>query len=1026
MALGRLGRQTVDALGDYFLKSRKAVEESGVGRKEAKPAGAFLKEMQRRGVPEEEVRDLGLDEYDPKGARANERLTNEQMLSLIDARRERLEGSEVSLRRDKSDPISEPARIQNAGKSVYHEYVAEIGDPSTYEEVVVSRGRKPKIINSSEETSNQGLHFPLKDQLFHLRLNRSKSEEGEGVTNLIELQSDIQQRAQKGEPKKTDPKLPMKDNWEKLGMKEAIKYAVAKGDRYLAIPPSDETATAVGARRSFSGSTGKYVISKTADDVYNVEPVERFDLTRALNDLYTDLRSEGDTSINAFANPEALEDEDLLRDLNLVFDGGLLGDGEPSYENLESAIDTFISEIEHRAKGSTAAVEDYEFYKQLFDKGMEDFPAEEQMSYDEFMMDYVLKPEVVERLDEAVNQARELGVMDASDIADYSGDMLKGMLKVTKEDLDSIAESGRPVQIEQDVKGGGEGIMDFYDRKIVTEKRLKEYGVPLVEVVQVRPDGTKVKTKALDLNKFKGKSPKDIPYGLYSVAGTLFAGAGAMSGLSDQEEKEPQMFAEGGFVSEEDGMREAPVGALNEEVADDVEARLSEGEFVVPADVVRYIGLDKLMQMRQEAKAGLARMEQMGQMGNAEEAVISDNAPHQTMDEKLSFAQGGFVGYNPTTQAGGTPTNTTMPAVATPAVPSQLPTTNPTMYSPQQFQTAPAQSTVYNPNQFQTMPGQNQLIQPPSVQTPNAPTGTGGYVMRTYRGPNGDVVYIPFMNGQPQMGIPDGYTEIARSEATKPTTPKAEETPTASVPSMPAPSAGSSSSDSDNGGDTGGNTGGTGSIDSIFGGKKTAEDEALENFIKDNPDFKVGEGIDDQIERMKNRTGMAAAAGFMAGGPAGALMAGIKGLLNVRTLNEKRENAIKNSTSFNEYLREKGDYKALDEAATRRSQDMGTDEFSRFQEEQMKKLRENARKKAQENAEKKAREEAEAARQAAQRAASSGSRSDYSSDTGFTYDSGGYDWGSVATDSSSNANQSAAEEAMGYKKGGLIKRRSNK
>ena len=68
-----------------------------------------------------------------------------------------------------------------------------------------------------------------------------------------------------------------------------------------------------------------------------------------------------------------------------------------------------------------------------------------------------------------------------------------------------------------------------------------------------------------------------------------------------------------------------PPGSTKEEVRDDIPAQLSEGEFVFPADVVRYIGLEKLMMMRQEAKMGLAAMEAMGQMGNSEEATIPDD-----------------------------------------------------------------------------------------------------------------------------------------------------------------------------------------------------------------------------------------------------------------------------------------------------------------------------------------------------------------------------------------------------------------
>lgn len=82
--------------------------------------------------------------------------------------------------------------------------------------------------------------------------------------------------------------------------------------------------------------------------------------------------------------------------------------------------------------------------------------------------------------------------------------------------------------------------------------------------------------------------------------------------------EEGGMLQEGGSVDEVSGNK-VPVGAMKEEVRDDIPAQLSEGEFVFPADVVRYIGLERLMQMRQAAKAGLKQMEDMGQMSNGEE-----------------------------------------------------------------------------------------------------------------------------------------------------------------------------------------------------------------------------------------------------------------------------------------------------------------------------------------------------------------------------------------------------------------------
>lgn len=89
--------------------------------------------------------------------------------------------------------------------------------------------------------------------------------------------------------------------------------------------------------------------------------------------------------------------------------------------------------------------------------------------------------------------------------------------------------------------------------------------------------------------------------------------------------EEGGMLQEGGTVDPVSG-NEVPVGSMQEEVRDDIPAKLSEGEFVFPADVVRYIGLERLMQMRQAAKEGLAKMEDMGQMGNSEEATMSDGA----------------------------------------------------------------------------------------------------------------------------------------------------------------------------------------------------------------------------------------------------------------------------------------------------------------------------------------------------------------------------------------------------------------
>ena len=74
---------------------------------------------------------------------------------------------------------------------------------------------------------------------------------------------------------------------------------------------------------------------------------------------------------------------------------------------------------------------------------------------------------------------------------------------------------------------------------------------------------------------------------------------------------------------------EVPPGALPSEVRDDIPARLSEGEYVVPADVLQYYGIKFFEDLRGKAKMELASMEENGRMGG--EPV--DDASMDGMDD---------------------------------------------------------------------------------------------------------------------------------------------------------------------------------------------------------------------------------------------------------------------------------------------------------------------------------------------------------------------------------------------------------
>ena len=142
-------------------------------------------------------------------------------------------------------------------------------------------------------------------------------------------------------------------------------------------------------------------------------------------------------------------------------------------------------------------------------------------------------------------------------------------------------------------------------------------------------------------------------------------------------------FAEGGMVEEDqmnrlmqeggiadDGMTREPVtgneippGSMASEVRDDIPAQLSEGEYIVPADVVRFFGVRFFEDLRNQAKQGLAEMDADGRIGGT--PVDAQGVPVEGQDEELSpeeqqmlmealgasggagMAYGGMVGNQP-------------------------------------------------------------------------------------------------------------------------------------------------------------------------------------------------------------------------------------------------------------------------------------------------------------------------------------------------------------------------------------------
>ena len=328
----------------------------------------------------------------------------------------------------------------------------------------------------------------------------------------------------------------------------------------------------------------------------------------------------------------------------------------------------------------------------------------------------------------------------------------------------------------------------FYDRKT---------GEPVLNAEEVVQVGHLVLAK----NAVKGDAD-DFPFNK--------GGAVPMKRQMELFEPVERGFNEGGLLQEGGSVdpvsgNEVPVGSLQEEVRDDIPAQLSEGEFVMPADVVRYHGLDKMMELRDEAKAGLARMDAMGQMGNSEEAVIPEgipfdagNIPFSLDDLELEddgvaeYQVGGFV---PGTQQVASSFPASQTGVTTPAAPvtaagqfAQLQTS-----SPYAISQAPAQST-------QPTVTAQQLIPQTEV--------------RQYINDDGQMVSIAFANGQPVTPIPEGFKPYTGQS----TAPKA--APVASAP--PAPQVDTGGDDDQQGGGFGSGAtavfGGTSRDGKIYGG----------------------------------------------------------------------------------------------------------------------------------------------------------------------------------------------------------------
>ena len=175
---------------------------------------------------------------------------------------------------------------------------------------------------------------------------------------------------------------------------------------------------------------------------------------------------------------------------------------------------------------------------------------------------------------------------------------------------------------------------------------------------------------------------------------------------------------------------EPPMGATKKEVADDQHVMMSEGELVVPANVVRYHGLGTYENMRQEALAGLEMMEDAGQI-----EYVGDEKTSKTNDGGLLKAQSGLaLGSGPTAASAqfaglsSSPTTSVAPlSLGRPILDKDgniigyEPNTQPTP-----TQTSGVGLVAPNVGSYETSVKEDFTKPPEGVETPSAPSGGVG------------------------------------------------------------------------------------------------------------------------------------------------------------------------------------------------------------------------------------------------------------------------------------------------------------
>lgn len=219
---------------------------------------------------------------------------------------------------------------------------------------------------------------------------------------------------------------------------------------------------------------------------------------------------------------------------------------------------------------------------------------------------------------------------------------LRALMEMYPEDYEYEDDSTSMLDlIKQAAKlGGAIGLLGLEKVGIDTGPMVQEYkeNFALGGLAEARKgittqEGEEMAKKKFQLDQKKADVDGDGKLSAYEET----RGEAVQQAMADDPEQDEKGMNCGGMMEpmgyDEVSGNPIPIGSTADNVRDDIEIMISEGEYVLPADVVKWHGLKHIMDMQDEAKMGLMGMAMDGLIQYVDEEPIEGEAEEIEAEE---------------------------------------------------------------------------------------------------------------------------------------------------------------------------------------------------------------------------------------------------------------------------------------------------------------------------------------------------------------------------------------------------------